>query len=343
MHRAGRDGVGLLLLLGLALAATPVTLPPGESAADWAEAFALAGLTAGSGGAVGVVITEVGGAWSIRVRDASGHTRETTVARPTTAGAREDVAWLVSSLVDAATVRGTAPIAAPPPAAPAPRVSTPAPTPPPAPVVTVAPPPPAPAVVTPPPLPEPVPPAPVEPPPAVVAAEPTPAPEVSLSLGVSSAVALKPGVAPGAALGFELGVVPVGALHLGVGVHGGLPATFTRLPGERRLSDVTLVGVAGWHPSGRVSPTVDVAGGVAWRQFGEDGRLVALAPFPTLEVAGGLALPLRSWFVIEPAVALAVDLRGADLVVDGGAPEQLSPWSTRLGVRLRSTFPVSAR
>jgi len=348
--RRGRHGVGLLLLLALGFAATPVTLPPGEPAADWAEALALAGLTQGGAGTVGVVVLDEGATWRIRVRDASGQTREAVVPRPTTAGAREDVAWLMSSLVDSVSVRRTEP--PPAPAAPAPRpVPAPAPVPvPAAPVAAVSTPAPPVEPATPVPAPVPVPeptPAPIVEPTPVVTAPATPparAPDVSLSLGVSSAVALKPGVAPGAALGFDLGVVPIPALYLGLGVHGGLPATLTQLPGERRLSDVSLLGEIGWHPSaGVVSPTLDLAGGVAWRQFADNGQLVALAPFPTVEIAGGVALPVRSWLALEPSLAVGAYLRTTDLVVEGGAPERMSPWAARLGVRLRSTFPVSSR
>jgi hypothetical protein len=116
----------LLALVAAVWAAVPVQLPPDESAGDWAEPLALAGLAPGSSGTgPAVVVVAVGEDWQLRVRDRGGVAHVVTVPRPHTAAAREDIAWLASSLVDAVEVP-SAPDPAPAPApVPAPRASQP--------------------------------------------------------------------------------------------------------------------------------------------------------------------------------------------------------------------------
>jgi hypothetical protein len=92
-----------ILALGLtraALAATPVSLPPGENPANWAEALELAKLAAGPpGNGAWVQIENHGDTWLLRVRDGNGKIEETAVPPPTTQQEREDLLWLARSLL----------------------------------------------------------------------------------------------------------------------------------------------------------------------------------------------------------------------------------------------------
>ncbi len=332
----------LLALVGAAAAAVPVQLPPGESAAAWAEPLAMAGLVVGSAsGGANVQIRSAASGWVLVVRSADGRVHEVPVSPATTDAAREDIGWLASSLLDGVSVpSGPAPVAPPPPAAASAPSRTVRPS---APVVVA----PAPAPVQPPSavVPEPAPePAPV--PPAVsVTIEPLPAPgetqRVRLSIGAGSALALRPGTGPTADFAIDTGVLPRVPVYLGFAVSGTPPAPLTQLVGDQTLSNVDLSFIIGYHPDAPVAPRADLGVGVAWRQFKEADAIVAIVPFPTLSVRGGVAFRVADWASVEPGVRLGADLRGADLAMDGGKPVALSPWSFGLGVTFRSTFDVA--
>ena len=81
------------------LGATPVRLPPGESAAAWEAAFTMADLEpAAVGTESAVLIEDRGTTWVLWARDPTGVVREVEVDEPLTPQAREDVAWLILSL-----------------------------------------------------------------------------------------------------------------------------------------------------------------------------------------------------------------------------------------------------
>ena len=83
-----------------AVAATPVKLPPGEAPAAWRPAFKMADLSlAEVGSESAVLIEDRGESWVLWARDDAGIVREVEVATPVTSGDREDVAWLIVSLL----------------------------------------------------------------------------------------------------------------------------------------------------------------------------------------------------------------------------------------------------
>jgi len=93
--------LGALLLASSAMAATPVRLPPGESGADWRPAFKMADLeAAGVDAESAVLIEDRGSTWVLWARDDSGIVREVEVSTPTSSTDREDVAWLIVSLLN---------------------------------------------------------------------------------------------------------------------------------------------------------------------------------------------------------------------------------------------------
>ena len=83
------------------LAATPVRLPPGESEAAWEAAFKIADLEVAPVGAESpVLIEDRGETWVLWARDPSGIVREVEVATPRSPLEREDVGWLIVSLLN---------------------------------------------------------------------------------------------------------------------------------------------------------------------------------------------------------------------------------------------------
>lgn len=94
-------GLAALLLASTALAGTPVRLPPGESEAAWRPAFKMADLEPAPVDAESAVLIEDRGAtWVLWARDDAGIVREVEVGSPTSSRDREDVAWLIVSLLN---------------------------------------------------------------------------------------------------------------------------------------------------------------------------------------------------------------------------------------------------
>ena len=333
----------LLLLVAVARGAVPVQLPPGESASAWSEALALAGLTVGSPSAgANVTIRESGSTWVLSVRDAHGQIHEVPVSPARSAAAREDIGWLAASLLESVSVPSGSPPAAP------------AVTPPPAVVRSARPP--ALVVAAPPavarapdPLPPVAEPAPVaEPvvPPLTAALAPAAPPEarpdpLRISVGVASSLSLRPGASPTPSFSLDIGVLPRIPVYFGVGVAGAPAAALTRIVGDQTLSTVEVEALVGFHPEPPVPVRLDLVGGIAWREFREADNIVAILPFPTVEARAGFAFHLADWAAVEPGLRLAVDLRGADLTLDGGERVALSPWTLGIGVTFRSTFAVA--
>ncbi len=120
------------LAVGVAQAAVPLTLPPGELAADWESAARLAGFSlSASLEGPGVRFVAFAGSWEIRVRDASGSERRVPVPAPRTPREREDLLWVAASLaVPLASEAPTVPMPAapvPPPVTPPPVTPSPVP------------------------------------------------------------------------------------------------------------------------------------------------------------------------------------------------------------------------
>ncbi len=104
-----------LLFIGWASGATPVLLPPGEVIGVWQEPLAAADLrSVAQLPTHGASVRIVGGStWTVEVHDARGAVRVVSARQPITQGDREDIAWLVSSLLQpTGTVTGWAPRAA---------------------------------------------------------------------------------------------------------------------------------------------------------------------------------------------------------------------------------------
>jgi hypothetical protein len=89
------------LFASSAIAAVPVRLPPGESLDAWKPAFKMADLESVQVGEESpVLIEDRGDTWVLWARDDRGIVREVEVVTPTTGPDREDVAWLILSLLD---------------------------------------------------------------------------------------------------------------------------------------------------------------------------------------------------------------------------------------------------
>jgi hypothetical protein len=89
-----------LLFAWVMLGLVPVELPPGEDELAWEGALAMGGLAVGTPvGVEWVRLRSVDDAWLLQVQDRSGGVHEVTVAPPTSEQEREDIVWLVVSLL----------------------------------------------------------------------------------------------------------------------------------------------------------------------------------------------------------------------------------------------------
>ncbi len=108
----------MVLLSCLAALAAPLqfVLPTGESAADWTPALEAAGIeVSATATSAGVTIEAVGQRWRLTVISADQVVHQVVLDPPRDADAREDVAWLVASLVRPATSLDLVPLLHPPP------------------------------------------------------------------------------------------------------------------------------------------------------------------------------------------------------------------------------------
>jgi hypothetical protein len=88
------------LVTSPAWAATPVSLPPGEDASLWVDAFRLGDLVVGPvGEGPWIQLTDGGDYWVLSVRDAQNEVHTTNVMAPVTPQDREDTIWLALSLL----------------------------------------------------------------------------------------------------------------------------------------------------------------------------------------------------------------------------------------------------
>lgn len=352
-----------LLLVGLgggdpALAA-PRTLapPPGDDAAAWARAAALAGLrTVPSGADVTVVPGD--DAWRLRVVVPGGATREVEVPRPRTQADREDLLMLALSLA-AAIERGE--LSSAPPALPAPAVSTPAvasPRPPAGPR-PAAPPevegsaaaPPAVSPLVAPPAPTPSPPAAavatepvVVPPPAASETIAAPAPDAGpssawLSPGQPGRVEWRAGLS----LGSPTVAQALGGLDAGVGVR---VATGLRLGGGVGVetpSSLAPIGPVASTTRLRASlalalelvppATARVGLGAASHIFMDDGAVVGAVWSPLAEARVGVNVRVGHRWRLEPGLGLSTELLRIEAARDA-ASARLAPVTFWAGVEV---------
>lgn len=293
----------LLLTTFSSLAGVPVQLPPGESAADWAEPLSLAGLQPGAPGTGPYVqIRDEGGKWTIRVRDEAGQLHDVPVERPDSAAEREEIAFVASSLVKPMAPAKPAP-APPPTPAPAPAVVKPKPV---APQPKPEPPPQ--------PQPEPVAPVVVEAPPVI--AEPVEEPDRS---GVWASLALGVGGRDGSAAqpnaGVRIGPRLSPSLRVGGGLSWAPPAALPDTGKQRRVTSVEALAGVWWGEVGQ--PQLGATVGAARRAFSDEGWGVAAFVTPTAAVEIGWIVPLGEHAAIEPLVRVSADGVVTDLLVDG--------------------------
>lgn len=233
-------------VLGEAAAAVPVLLPPQVDPEPWATPLSLAGLVVGPPGEPPfAVVTLFGDGWMLLVADRAGTVHRVELPVASTVEDREEIAFLVASLVE--------PPPAPPPAPAPARQPAPAP----APAVARAPRP-APVVEEPPPQAS----APAPPPPPAVRASPP-----SLLSLAGTAVA-GGGAAPGVQLraAADVGLTETWALQLGAG---GAPPRAVDATSTMRSIEA-WVGATARAPTPWV-PWVDrgtltVGGGVGWQR-----------------------------------------------------------------------------
>lgn len=328
---------GLLLLVTAALAAVPVLLPPTEDPALWLKPLSLAGLEPGARGAGSFVeLRDEGARWRLRVLDSAGLLREATVAEPTTAAAREDIAWLAASLLKPASPTSrtlpTAPgLDLPPPPPPTPtRVRPPPPRPTPVEVPTV--------VERAPEPPERIPDAPV--PPFAIAVveveeEPPPAPAttplIRPEFAVGTGVGWRPGLAPGSVTWLRIGPRLMDVLVVGMEASFSTRVSILSLDEDHAVTDGdALLGV--WYAGRAPFPLRGGVGvGGAYRSFSvasfEEAGVV-----PLLGAELGVDLHVGNWLRIGPTVGARYDLRAVEVAEEGGAVTTLAPYALRAGL-----------
>lgn len=338
----------------------PVSLPPGEPAANWEHALALGGLVGGPAGhGQAILLTDLGGQWRVQARGVDGRWREATVRVPHTETQREGIIWLAKSLLTAVDVGAgwgdlSAPAfhddATPPrpePDTPPPRTRPAAPPRPSFPVaVQVAPPPvsvaaptmpatpsPAPTSVRtiPPVVPVPVPPAAVAPAPS---RETTKSPaRIPLGLWASAGggVTSRPGATVGGEIRAAAGLRLARWVDLGGVFTFSPPTALVQLAGTRTLGDTDVELAAGLTLPGTTGPVVTAHGGAGLRAFFDQALPVTEAWTPTIGATVSLDIPLRGAFSLSPWIDARVDLRPVELRV-GRASTELQPVCVKLGV-----------
>jgi hypothetical protein len=284
----------LLVAFAAAFAGTPVLLPPTERPEVWAAALALAGLEPGlPGEGPWVAIVPNGARWRVRLADLSGAIRELDVDVATTAAEREELAWLLASLL-----RPMAPVkpAPTPVEPPAPKPAKPAP--------TAIPP----ARVGPPPVLAPLPPPP--PPPRGVAVAVLP----SVSLG--AAAVLRPGSAVGVEGWLDVEISGSAPFSPVVSVSGVGPASVDGFGGSVRAWSVGPSAGASWRAAESPVPVRFVGlAGVQWLTFADRDGTQMTEVSPVFRAQLGLPLDVGT-AELEPAIRLEAATTRVDLFAD---------------------------
>jgi len=364
----------IALSAGAAIAqvATGVLLPEGEAAADWEEAFALAGVTLATAGEPQVELIDRGEQWLLRVHAPDG-LREVPVPAPADATARAQIAILSMSLL------------MPGPADPAPEPAPPSADPPP------------PAVER-----EPVS-APVRsssgdsrgdgateeeservpvylpalkqggsgdgadsqddepederdetatrptPPRERASAPPKPPRQARTRTTRAAPLVLHPFFVGASTVQFHRDHLP--ALHLlgggglwltpevrlGLAFVGGFPTGMTLFEDDGATRRVTSLGGRAaftWTPASPVSPLVRMSFGADVRSFSQDGVKVADVTVPVIEIGGGGSFSPTPGLRIEPLAELRLDLRQIPVDVGGAQEHDLLPFSLLAGLSI---------
>ena len=305
------------LLMAVAFAAVPVTLPRGQNPSDWREPLMLAELELGEPGEGPWVMlaSAESGPWWLVVRRADGSVERVSVQEPRTATDREDLAFLAASLL-----QPVAPVRVAPPPAPEVVVSPP-----------VSPPPRRPAAPPPPPPPPPV----SEPAPA-----PAPAPpdaQVSVELIPATQFDGSVGLVPGLGAGVELLLGEKWVL--GGWVQRPRTADLMLVGGEQPLTRTDVGLSLGVAPASDLRLTVGPV--LSQRRVEVDGGPTSEGTLLMLRSDIRYVWALPSRMAVVPSAWISTDLRSTLLVSDG----EERPGSSRLGgglaLALRRTWPVA--
>ena len=365
----------LVLFPGLAAwAGVPISLPSSERSSDWEQVLELGDLEWATTDPM-VVVSANGALWTVRVRDPAGGTREASIAPPSGADDREDLVWLVVSLLtpvrtaepvperDPEPVRSSAGTA-PRPRPPVPTVAVPstmpvATAPVPRPVPTAAPaaelPEPvasvAPTATEPQAVPKAVPEAPAGEEPSASRPEPEvrrrpPPPPRPPRPPPPDDPGLRPWVRLASSLGLRPGIAPSGSgvlsaglardlFGLGVGVGLGTRTPLPLAGDERSYAAMPLVAVEGLF--GPRLLLLGASRGAAHRRFldGPDVVEAGFMPFVRAEVAVSATVGRR--LRLEPGLAWRRDLGSTEIRRDGVEVLRVPPSTVQatFGIRWR--------
>ncbi len=369
----------LIVLVAPALAAEkPVlVLPADEPPAAWSAAATLAGFTVGQateGARVELIHGPSG--WSLIARNGAADEIHVAIAAPSTPQAREDAAWLASSLL---TELPHAPAAAPPTARmpTAPPAATPtAPSPTripldvrrltptagnttltevaPPPLETIAPPPPPAAPpVAPDQLPVVTAATPATACPEVVALVPPPTPgDTALPAPAyfrprfwataGPTVAWRADTSLGAGADLTLGLRAGDAVWLGLSARWLASRTFPDIPSSVVAPSVDVSAGMWWSPSGWLAPLVGVGAGVSSRSYAQGTREIDrfLVPFGAADAGARVRLGERLDVVL--GARLIADASVTLATLGESDPVPLSPWELGGRLTLWGTLPGSA-
>jgi hypothetical protein len=316
-----------LLLIAHSLAATPARLPPGESPAAWAQAFALAELTPGVPG-TGAWVDFVAGSsgWTVRVRDRSGQIREASVPAPKSSREREEIALIVVTLLQPITFTVPKAVPTPPPVAPRPKpVLTPVPVPEPAP--------PEPAPPEPVPAPPPPEPAPVLPPPP-----PPPAPPYVLGQ-VSIGAELRPWSVGTAYVTGDVSLVVDAPLRPVVGLSATLPSRIVTVQSEVTWWGAEVWGGARYSATAPFRFDFGLAAGAVGRTFTQEGKVRGTKWVPMFLSTFEVPVTVARGVALVPAAHLQTDLSEIDVLSVSEGPVRFGDWALRVSLGARFGGP----
>lgn len=337
-------------------AGVPILLPVGESPADWAEVLAARGLEVRTGSlpstGAWVVLSDGGDHWTLRLHDWKGVDQTLNVSPCTNAQEREDLLFLVSTMLGKAPDPdpvAIVPVPVPVPVGPAPTLPT---QPPKTTAVTTqastTPPTTTPATTTTPaktatpattattkttPKVEPT----KTPPAATTKVEPTKTPaagRTGLWLSAGGGVGIRPEAGVAGDIRVDGGWHVLPSVRIGLGVAFRTPAALPSTGDERVMNDLDVVVEGAWVSQGTIAPYAGAYFGLASRSFTDAGAEVNAGALPIVGAEGGVIIPLGALpLSLAPSARVQADLRQIDLVSASGT-SRLSPVEVRAGLML---------
>ena len=315
----------------------PILLPAGEDPSRWGDVLAARGLVVHAGAlpttGAWVVVSDGGDHWVLHLRDWKGAEQTLNVSPCTNDQEREDLLFLVSTMLGKAPDPdpvAVVPVPIPVPVGPVavqpktePVKTEPVKTSPPATVAKTEP------------KPEPVSKPKPDPKPVATAetkVETRPQRGTGLWVSAGGGVGIRPsaGVAGDIRVDGGWHVTPV--LRLGVGVAFRTPAALPNAGVERVMSDLDVVVEGAWVSQANIAPYAGAYVGLASRSFSDAGVEVHAGALPILGAEGGVVIPLgKAPISLAPSLRVQTDLRPIDLVSVSGT-SRLSPVEVRAGV-----------